>query len=66
MNPAYLEMEKQAKKKFTGVVQTQNQKFKDWKRTLYDKQDKFNKDIEQVHQRLVALQDTVKSLDYLK
>ena len=66
LNPAYLEMEKQAKKKFTGVVQTQNQKFKDWKRTLYDKQDKFNKDIEQVHQRLVALQDTVKSLDYLK
>lgn len=66
LNPAYLEMEKQVKKKFTGVVQSQNQKFKDWKRTLYDKQDKFNKDIEQVHQRLVALQDTVKSMEYLK
>ncbi|GAV28605.1 hypothetical protein PMKS-002078 [Pichia membranifaciens] len=66
LNPAYLEMEKQVKKKFTGIVQLQNQKFKDWKRTLFEKQDKFNKDIEQVHHRMIALQENVKSLDYLK
>lgn len=66
LNPSYLEMEKHVKKKFTGIVQLQNQKFKDWKRTLFEKQDKFNKDIEQVHHRLVALQENVKSLDYLK
>ncbi|GMM45415.1 septin [Pichia kluyveri] len=66
LNPSYLELEKQVKKKFTGVVQMQNQKFKDWKRTLYEKQDKFNKDIEQVHQRMVILQETVKSMDYMK
>ena len=66
LNPAYLEMEKQVKKKFTGIVQLQNQKFKDWKRTLFEKQDKFNKDIEQVHHRMIALQESVKSLDYLK
>ncbi|ODQ45944.1 hypothetical protein PICMEDRAFT_17197 [Pichia membranifaciens NRRL Y-2026] len=66
LNPAYLEMEKQVKKKFTGIVQLQNQKFKDWKRTLFEKQDKFNKDIEQVHHRMIALQENVKSLDFLK
>lgn len=65
LNPSYLEMEKYVKKKFTVVVQQQNQKFKDWKRTLYEKQDKFNKDIEQVHQRLVNLQEHVKSLENL-
>lgn len=66
LNPSYLEMEKQVKKKFTGIVQLQNQKFKDWKRTLYDKQDKFNKDIEHVHHRLIAVQENVKQMEYLK
>lgn len=65
LNPSYLEMEKQVKKKFTVIVQQQNQKFKDWKRTLFEKQDKFNKDIEQVHHRMISLQESIKSLEYL-
>lgn len=60
LHPIYLDLEKQVKKKFASIVQVQNQKFKDWKRTLYEKQDKFNKDIEQVHQRMVALQEDTK------
>lgn len=66
LNPSYLELEKQVKKKFTGIVHSQNQKFKDWKRALFEKQDKFNKDIEQVHNRLLTLQGEVKDIEYLK
>ncbi|KAG7891580.1 hypothetical protein KL935_001492 [Ogataea polymorpha] len=63
MNPAYLDSEKTMKKRFTEIVQAQNQKFKDWKRALFERQDKFNKDIEQIHKRLVALQDEIKTID---
>lgn len=66
LNPSYLELEKQVKKKFTGIVHSQNQKFKDWKKALFEKQDKFNKDIEQVHNRLITLQEEVKDMEYLK
>lgn len=66
LNPSYLELEKQVKKKFTGIVHSQNQKFKDWKKALFEKQDKFNKDIEQVHNRLLTLQEEVKEMEYLK
>ncbi|ODV84234.1 hypothetical protein CANARDRAFT_201537 [[Candida] arabinofermentans NRRL YB-2248] len=66
LNPAYLESEKTMKKKFTEIVQSQNQKFKDWKRALFERQDKFNKDIEQIHKRLLSLQDQIKSLDPIR
>jgi sporulation-regulated protein 3 len=62
INPNYSGMERQIKNKITGAVRTQNQKFRIWKKTLYEKQDKFNKDIEQVHQRMVNLQNEIKRL----
>ncbi|GME93789.1 unnamed protein product [Ambrosiozyma monospora] len=62
MNPAFLDLEKDMKKKFTGIVKGQNQKFKEWKKALFERQEKFNKDIEQVHKRLSGLQEEIKNM----
>ncbi|KAF6008332.1 hypothetical protein HII13_004117 [Brettanomyces bruxellensis] len=56
LNPAYMDMEQFVKQKFTADVKKENQRFKSWKRTLFERQDKFNQDIDQLHQRVKALQ----------
>ena len=41
---------------FTGDVNKENQSFNSWMRTLFEREDKFNQDIDQLHQRVKALQ----------
>lgn len=62
LNPAYMDMEQFVKQKFTADVKRENQRFKNWKRILFERQDKFNRDIEQLHQRVKSLQADILTL----
>ena len=67
LNPAYMDMEQFVKQKFTADVKKENQRFKSWKRALFERQDKFNQDIDQLHQRVKALQvEILKYTDQVK
>lgn len=61
-NPIYLHKQFVMKKKFSEIVTLQEKKFRDWKKALFDKQSGFNKDIEQLHNKMVKYQETI---DYL-
>ncbi|QPG75436.1 hypothetical protein FOA43_002790 [Brettanomyces nanus] len=62
LNPAYLDLEKYVKQKFTADVRKENIRFKSWKRALFERQDKFNRDIDQIHDRVHRLQQEIKKL----
>lgn len=61
LNPAYLDMEQFVKERFTADVKKENQRFKNWKRALFNRQDKFNRDIDDLHSRAKELQAEIRS-----
>lgn len=64
-DPVYLEKGKLVKKQLAEAVQIKNQKLKNWKRKLYEKQDQFNEDIRSLLQKLDSLQHSIETLDHI-
>lgn len=56
-NPIFIHQQDLLKKSFDDSVVAQEKKFKDWKKTLFDKQSKFNDGIEILHNKVKNLQN---------
>lgn len=59
----YKAKEREAKSKFGQIVQLQERRFKEWKRGLIDRQEKYNKDIEKLHLKIIRIQDEIQLLE---
>ncbi|OBA28267.1 Septin, partial [Hanseniaspora valbyensis NRRL Y-1626] len=55
-DPIFIHKQWDLKKSFNDLVSTQEKKFKEWKRTLFNKQNKFNDEIDVLHSRVKMLQ----------
>ncbi|CAH2352119.1 sporulation-regulated protein 3 [[Candida] railenensis] len=59
----YRAKEREAKSKFSQIVQLQERRFKEWKRGLIDRQEKYNKEIENLHLKIIHIQDEIQLLE---
>lgn len=59
----YITKEKEAKIRFSKVVAVQEKRFKEWKRALIERQDQYNKEIEQLHIRIIRFQEEIEFLE---
>lgn len=55
--------EEKLKARFNNNITIQEQRFKQWKKALVEKQNELNRDIEQTHEKLVTLQLDLTSLE---
>lgn len=61
-SPIFLQRVAQLKARMSEIVVVQDHKFKEWKRTLFAKQESLNEEIEKIQKRAMRLSDIVNSL----
>lgn len=62
-DPILLDKQLKMKEKFAGIIANQERRFKDWKKALIEKQNIFNSDIEELHNKIVKLQNVISHLE---
>lgn len=55
-DPIFIHKQWELKKAFNSAVYEQDKKFKEWKRTLFNKQSKYNEEIDMMHNKVKAYQ----------
>ncbi|CCH45506.1 Septin-14 [Wickerhamomyces ciferrii] len=63
-SPIFIQQQLTQKKKFTQIVQFEEKKFKDWKKALFAKQSTFNGEIEEIHQQIKSLNNSITLLKH--
>jgi cell division control protein 12 len=61
-NPKFKEEEEALRKRFTEQVKVEEQRFRSWEQKLISERDRLNKDLEQSHAIIKALEQDVDSL----
>lgn len=59
----YKSKEKDAKAKFAKLVQSQEKRFKEWKSGLIERQEKYNKEIEMLHLKIIKLHEYIETIE---
>lgn len=59
----YKSKEKDAKVKFAKLVQSQEKRFKEWKSGLIERQEKYNKEIEMLHLKIIKLHEYIETIE---
>jgi sporulation-regulated protein 3 len=59
----YKSKEKDAKVKFAKLVQSQEKRFKEWKSGLIERQEKYNKEIEMLHLKIIKLHEGIETIE---
>ena len=61
-NPKFKEEEEALRKRFTEQVKIEEQRFRTWEQKLIGERDRLNKDLEQTHTQIKALESELEAM----